>query len=60
MVKTIRISLDNHEHKRLEKVKGERTWEDVLLRGIESIENWSTNQAWAQALMNKIEESGEL
>lgn len=56
MVKTIRISLDDSEHGKLEGVKGKKTWYDVLLRGIESIENWPSDVTWAQTLMGKLDE----
>ena len=38
MVKVIRINLDDIEHEKFEKVKGEKTWYDVLLKGIYAIE----------------------
>ena len=60
MVKTIRITLNDSQHAELGVIKGKRTWYNVLLRGIESIENWSTEPEWAQALMNKIDERGKL
>jgi len=38
MVKNIRIALDDIEHEKLERIKGKRTWEEVLLRGIKAID----------------------
>jgi len=42
MVKTIRIPLDDLEHEQLEKVKGKRTWYDVVLKGIKALEEEET------------------
>ena len=37
MVKTIRVGLDDIKYEELIKIKGNRTWEEVLLKGIEAI-----------------------
>ena len=56
MVKTIRISLDDTEHEKLDRIKGKRTWYDVLIRGIESIENWPREPEWQTATLDRYEE----
>ena len=38
MVKNIRATLDDNVYEEMTSVKGDRTWLDVLWRGIESIE----------------------
>lgn len=35
MVKNIHITLDDKEHLRLEKLKGKRTWKEILEKGAE-------------------------
>lgn len=40
MVKNVRVTLDDEEYNSMLVVKGERTWIDVLRRGIEALKEW--------------------
>ena len=40
MVKNIRVALDDAEYNSMLVVKGERTWIDVIRRGIEALKEW--------------------
>ena len=54
MVKTVRVHLSDTIHEEWSKIKGSYTWEQVLIRGIEVIENFSDGK-WKQALMETAE-----
>jgi len=62
VVKTLRIPIDEIIHERLEKIKNEagKTWEDVLHRGVESIEEWPDDKDWNKAILARIDEKAEL
>jgi len=62
VVKTLRIPLDGITHERWEKIKNEagKTWEDVLQRGIESVEEWSDDKDWNKAILARIDEKAGL
>lgn len=62
MVKTLRIPLDGVTHERWEKIKNEaeKTWEDVLQRGVESVEEWSDDKDWNKAILARIDEKAGL
>lgn len=46
MVKNIRAILDDDEHDEMNRVKGGKTWLDVLRRGIESLEAYPEDEGW--------------
>ena len=46
MVKNIRVTLDEDEYEDMDRVKGSKTWIDVLRRGIESLEAYPENGGW--------------
>ena len=54
MVKTIRTTLDEDEYKNMNRVKGGKTWLDVLRRGIESLEAYPEDEGWKKQIENKI------
>ena len=58
MVKTIRISLDEDDHEKMRRVKGHRTWPDVLKRGIESLEACPDDAGWSKLILDLIDEGG--
>ena len=60
MVKTLRIVLEDSEHAKFDAIKGDKTWYAVLMRGIESIEYFSTDLEWSKSLMNRIDETDGL
>lgn len=53
MVKNIRATIDEDEYKKMNFVKGSKTWIDVLRRGIESLEAYPENEGWKKQIMNK-------
>ena len=57
MVKTVRIGLDDLVHEEFLEIKGERTWQDVLYRGIKSIRSWPKQSEWTKAILTQIDEA---
>lgn len=68
MVTTLRIPLDGVTHERWEKIKKKAekdsqekiTWEDVLQRGVESVEEWPDDKDWNRAILIRIDEKAGL
>lgn len=54
MVKNIRATIDEDEYKKMNSVKGGKTWIDVLRRGIESLEAYPEDEGWKKQIENKI------
>jgi hypothetical protein len=54
MVKNIRVTLDEDEYRDMDRVKGGKTWIDVLRRGIESLKAYPQDEGWKKQIMNKI------
>ena len=46
MVKNIRATLDEKDYEEMNRVKGGRTWLEVLWRGIESLEAYPEDEGW--------------
>lgn len=46
MVKNVRAVLDEDEHNEMIRVKVDRTWLDVLRRGIDSIKAYPEEEGW--------------
>lgn len=46
MVKNIRSALDDKEYDYMKIVKGDKTWLDVLRRGIESLKAYPDDEGW--------------
>lgn len=59
MVKTIRIVLGDSEHVEFGAIKGERTWYDVMIRGISSIENFPDESSWSRIILNKVDDEND-
>jgi len=56
LVKTIRIVLNDAEHAEFKAIKEKRTWYGVLVRGVSSIENFSSDEAWCKAVLDGIDD----
>ena len=54
MVKNIRATIDDDEYTDMTHVKGDKTWIDVLRRGIESLETYPEDEGWKKQIENKI------
>ena len=50
MVKNIRATLDEKEHEEMNRVKGGKTWLEVLRRGIESLEAYPEDEGWKKLI----------
>ena len=48
MVKNVRAVLDEDEHNKMIHVKADRTWLDVLRRGIDSIKAYPEDEGWKE------------
>ena len=56
MVKNIRAILDEDEYKKMNLVKGGKTWLDILRRGIESLEAYPEDEGWKKHIEHVLEE----
>ena len=45
LVKTVRIGLDDIEHEEFSIIKGEKTWREVLIMGLEAIQEKKRKEA---------------
>jgi len=50
MVKNIRVTVDEDEYTKMNRVKGSKTWIDVLRRGIESLEAYPEDEGWKKSM----------
>ena len=66
MVKQIRITLEDQEHKKFLKYKGNETWATILKRGIESLAFYPREMDWidrwveSDLYLQIVDENGEL